>query len=670
MSRFDARHSTSLEHALADLGDTQSVSEFLDSIPALSVALKTTIVDQAMVLVGELYAHLPLKEARHAVNPVQRLRLLCQRLGAVSDVSFHNEMLDIFKRFRDAHTNYVLPRPFRGSVAFLPFIVEAYHEAGQRHFLVTRTLFGFSHSRFKPGVEVTHWNGRTMEHAVRLHADREEGSNDAARFAFGLASLTVRSLGSMLPPDEEWVTVTFRDDGDSHEIVLPWRVWDTVTDARPDLSGMTDLDTGAMTTEQLALSLNTRVMETHSARKFLFARATAQAAERTGSTRAALRRAGKALGDVDLSDVDVTAVEVGAESILPEVFQFGIYQLDGREYGYLRIRTFGHSPVSQFVNEFLRILDLMPTDGLILDVRGNGGGIIWNGELLLQFLTPREVTPEPFHFISTPLTGRLCTPAGGGLSDDVVARRADLASNWGASIARSVETGAVFSNGVPLTPPDLANRFGQRYHGPVALVTDAMCYSTTDMFAAGFKDHAIGTIIGVDANTGAGGANVWEHEQDLVPLLPATRSPFRSLPAGTSMRVAIRRSTRVGRHAGQPLEDLGVKPHVEHPMTRADLLEGNIDLITRAVTHLSAQASYVLDATVVSGTGDDVAVTVTTRNLDRLDCYINDRPTLTADIADGANALFVPLEGQTIEALTLNGFAAGEHVAARKLRFA
>ena len=41
------------------------------------------------------------------------------------------------------------------------------------------------------------------------------------------------------------------------------------------------------------------------------------------------------------------------------------------------------------------------------------------------------------------------------------------------------------------------------------LVTDARCYSATDIFAAGFADHRIGPILGVDDNTGAGGANVW-----------------------------------------------------------------------------------------------------------------------------------------------------------------
>ncbi len=38
-----------------------------------------------------------------------------------------------------------------------------------------------------------------------------------------------------------------------------------------------------------------------------------------------------------------------------------------------------------------------------------------------------------------------------------------------------------------------------------------LCYSTTDIFAAGFQDNEIGKVLGVDESTGAGGANVWEY---------------------------------------------------------------------------------------------------------------------------------------------------------------
>ena len=56
------------------------------------------------------------------------------------------------------------------------------------------------------------------------------------------------------------------------------------------------------------------------------------------------------------------------------------------------------------VEEFVRILKTLPSDGLILDVRGNGGGYVNFGERILQTLSPSPITPEPFHFVSTPFT--------------------------------------------------------------------------------------------------------------------------------------------------------------------------------------------------------------------------------------------------------------------------
>ena len=41
---------------------------------------------------------------------------------------------------------------------------------------------------------------------------------------------------------------------------------------------------------------------------------------------------------------------------------------------------------------------------------------------------------------------------------------------------------------------------GQTYHGPVVLITDALCYSTTDIFAAGFQDHDLGFVLGPRLN--------------------------------------------------------------------------------------------------------------------------------------------------------------------------
>src|SRR5258705_9394845 len=183
---------------------------------------------------------------------------------------------------------------------------------------------------------------------------------------------------------------------------------------------------------------------------------------------------------------------------------------------------------------------MLPQRGLIVDVRGNPGGSITAAERLLQVLTPRSIDPERLHFINSPLTLKLCD------SDPSLAP-------WKASIRESVETGATYSHGFPLDSAEAYNRLGQQYYGGIVLVTDALCYSATDIFAAGFQDHEIGVILGVDETTGAGGANVWEYFQ-IAPLLGDTERFPSELPAQASFRFAVRRVARVGNNSGVLLE--------------------------------------------------------------------------------------------------------------------
>lgn len=63
MANYDARDSKSLRDAWAVLGETQSLSEFLASVEELDIKDRERIVDQALVVVDELFAHLPLNAA-------------------------------------------------------------------------------------------------------------------------------------------------------------------------------------------------------------------------------------------------------------------------------------------------------------------------------------------------------------------------------------------------------------------------------------------------------------------------------------------------------------------------------------------------------------------------------------------------------------------------------
>lgn len=120
---------------------------------------------------------------------------------------------------------------------------------------------------------------------------------------------------------------------------------------------------------------------------------------------------------------------------------------------------------------FIGLVEQMPANGLILDVCDNGVGYIGCGERLLQILTPRSIEPERLQFINTPLTLQICKASP------------DL-KPWLPSIERAMGTGATFSASFPLTSVEDCNSTGQRYYGPVVLVTNALCYGTTDIFAA------------------------------------------------------------------------------------------------------------------------------------------------------------------------------------------
>jgi C-terminal processing protease CtpA/Prc len=204
----------------------------------------------------------------------------------------------------------------------------------------------------------------------------------------------------------------------------------------------------------------------------------------------------------------------------------------------------------------------------------------------------------------------------------------------------ATSTGAGFSQGFPLTDPALCDNIGQIYQGPVVLITDALCYSTTDIFAAGFQDHGLGTVLGVHANTGAGGANVWTHDE-VLQRLTLKPNPFVRLPAGAGMRVAARRSMRVGVRAGVPLEDLGVEPDERHQMTRDDLLKGNVDLIAHAAAILKKKETQGLQLS-TSEAALFSEIQVKAANIDRVDLFVDNRPVASVDVSSAPKTIKLP----------------------------
>jgi Peptidase family S41 len=604
MSPADARFAVE-----TTIGKRVKISDYRTTITPLSPTERTKLIDQAVAMLERIYAHLPLKRALHANDPIQLLRLLRLRQGALDERAFQSALMEIFLGLRDLHTNYILPTIYAQNFAFLPFRIEEFYEPSgvltpddptpPRKYVVSWVSPINTVGNLKEGVEVTHWNGSPIELAVARNGNREAGSNLDARRAQGIEALTLRWLGISLPPDEDWVNLTYTNGTTTYNSRFDWEIIDSSD--RPELlAGLTEVSDRVQT---IGLDLKRVLLDR--ARTLIF---DPQAVQVQKEAAAHVERAG------------ASTPPRADTSSFPDVFpRFGKVSTPSGDFGYIRLRSFAPAggDVGGAVAEFARILGTLPQTGLILDVRGNGGGYINFGELILQMLTPGEISPEPFHFLATPLALDIASDPQNGLQA------------WKETIAQGLESGASFSQGFPLTDPKECNSIGQIYQGPVVLVTDALCYSTTDIFAAGFQDHQIGKILGCHSSTGAGGANVWDYEYLSGVNVPGGKNPFDGLPGGAEMRVAARRCTRVGQRSGIPVEDYGIVSDDRYFMSKKDVVNNNDDLIAAAAGILKKRQNRSLQLAVDAKTQKTLAVTYT--DIDRIDLSVDGRPVLSQD---------------------------------------
>jgi len=601
-----------------DWHSQETLACFLARQPELTHAERAAIIEQSLLLLERYYVHLPYKREVRDVDPIGALRRLGARLPAIrSDREFHAEMCDIFNRLGDLHTAYHLPGAYTDHVAFLPFQLGALGEPGHRRYIVTHVLPGFVHRRLQPGVQVESWNGAAIDRVVIRDAHRNAGANPDAQFARALDTMTVRPLLRAPPPADTAVTVGFRDaKGARHDVEFPWRV----CKAQPE-------------PEHLAV-------ERSAARHHLA----------LDSESDMLRRARKHL----YAGKPASGPEV-IETRHPALFTAAVLR-QGR-VGYLRIRSFKVQKAAILIDEFLRLLRHLPPTGLILDVRGNGGGLVAAAEGLLQLLTPRRIEPQRFQFLASPAVRALCQRfAKRGADPDL--------SPW----AHGFTPGEAWSAAFPMTGPAECNAIGQRYHGPVVLIVDARCYSACDIFVAGFADHAIGRIIGTSGRTGAGGANVWTQEN--LQQLSGPGSGFAALPQDGELRVAVRRSLRVGPRDGVILEERGVTPDEEYRLTRADLLHADRDLLAHAGRILSQKPWYRLKARLRrSATG--TTLSIESQNIAALAVAIGGKEVHDAPLdgggGKGSAVTRLRLPGTLTGVIDIAGHHGSNLVAARRL---
>lgn len=505
---------------------TQSplLSTLRGQVPGIPLHARAILCEQLEIGMREVYTHLPQKMSAFGIDPIAQLRGLKHSEGG----NFTRRLLRIINGLKDRHTTLRMPQPWANLVAYVPFVVERVFHDNAPRYVVTKQLFGFE--EIPVGATVTHWNGTPIHLHLNALAQETQGANWSAELRLAMANLTIRPLAYVLMPGEDWVTLNFiSPDGTAKAVTTPWRFYSMAFKAQ---GGVQSGDAAPV------MGLDSQTLLSNQFRSL--------ARDETEKPREAL--------------------------IADGVLRYGVVHTPAGRSGYLRIFSFEVPDPMAFLQKLADILKNLPQDRLVIDLRGNPGGQIPAGQGLIRMLTSKPLTPAPIAFRATPTTlGLSAVPAF---------------AEWRRSLKLQSATSNVWAQAFPIVPyyEDVP---AYRFPGKVTIIIDALCYSTTDFFAADFADNGIGPVIGTDYSTGAGGANVWPWSV----LVHYTRylgipGPAQ-LPEGFDLNISVRRAYRTGASAGLPIEDLGIRADFVHRETLRDLLEENVDLIAFAVSKIA-----------------------------------------------------------------------------------
>ena len=508
------------------------LSTIRDFTVSFSYEERNYLVRQLINALQDYYVHLPIKRAAFAIDPIQELRLLLDdRTANYSQLSFFQQILKIIRKLRDRHTTITLPEPWKHIVAYLPIMVEKFYEQGKPIYIISKKLFGYVNNDIIVGTRITHWNGIPIDLYIReVLATSSQGANDFAAYDLALANLTLCPLAYSIPPIEDWATISCITPENAYQTIsLPWKFF-----VQPSGLPQTSLKNSGSASIFL-IGLDEKLCHVNSYKKQFYS----------------------------LKELTDRTEKVPILKSLGDYLKYGVINTEFGESAYLRFFSFEVGEVINFISQIIDILKSFPQDRLIVDLRGNPGGIIPAGESLVQLLSSKPIKTSPVSFRNT--RGTL---SFGNLS---------YFASWKKSLNIMERTGEIYSQNFSLT--DLSNLPDYRYPGRVALIIDSLSYSTCDFFAADFKDNEVGPIIGTSANTGGGGANVWTYSLLSQYAKQSGGTLLEPLPNGMDMNIAIRRSIKTGRNQGLPVEDFGTQADFIYELTYNDLINKNIDLL-------------------------------------------------------------------------------------------
>jgi C-terminal processing protease CtpA/Prc len=311
-------------------------------------------------------------------------------------------------------------------------------------------------AKIEPGDQVLTIKGLTFEQYVKKYKFNSGGSTEDGSMRAALTYMSTRNGQSMKMPNGDFVRYVMKSKrtGKVYHVDLPWITisFDKCVNDSKTLDPINTINTRNL---QVAENINMIAYKQSFFTKSL---------------------------------VNVQRTE---EPILT----WTIHDPTNRNLGVIFLESFSprgndNLKVTKLIRSLL-LNQLKNTKSLVFDVRNNVGGAIEMADLL----------PQLFGLNITTITGRV-------LQSDInrkLFENAFVPTNAWAVAYKDMHWYDKYSKNVGFTHRAVANSLGQAYIKPVAVFTNARCYSACEIFAANMKDNKIAIIFGEDRNTGGGG---------------------------------------------------------------------------------------------------------------------------------------------------------------------
>lgn len=544
---------------------------------------------------------------KYDVNPKWQ-KIVADAENYTSDAEFHLDISAFIMSLRDYHTNYYIPAPLGCSRHILPFNFQAldsanlwepkivvvasgkeiYGSPAPEDFLSSKNLEDIA--RVNPGDEVIAINGVSM---ATYYFDHFQAVTGGANDFGGLNafingnSVLVWRMGMMYGPPkgaEDNLNFTFKSlaSGLSYEVTIPYVFRARKLCLEPILNSEKGIFADFQDETQ-PVDYNKR--------------------PKAPKPMAMMPPLHEVFSPAENRLSQTPSMELKQVS---SILHWGIH----KNMGFIRIDSFVPAEGVEACLDTLTSLftnELKDTETLLLDLRGNGGGYVSMADELPQLFKHSFIPAGARQIIDTKEAARL-----NKMLEAILGPLFGGENPFYDAIVSGLNKNQTYADLSPFTSFYSANKRGMAWVRAVGILNNAACYSACDMTSSYIQDHAYGTIFGEDVQSGAGGANVVEHQKYLVGLagpiietmtngtikalfqpLPYWDYNFKNGGVGAPFaRISFRQIMRNGKNAGDFVEDDGAFSNYVVRPSLGDLMGGTnqLDIIADALQKIGRES--------------------------------------------------------------------------------